>query len=899
MNYIDVPEQPKDWTFIDELRKPVERRVYWTRKVAKDSEVNLKSKGYALIKNFPDSANVLDTAYDDLENFLDIGRISRKKNGFKIITEKQENGAFEKFTITVTPDSCTIVSGDTEGIRRAIFYLEDLLAGSDGPFLVLGEIERESWCRTRVSRCFFGPIKRPPFNRDELMDRLDYYPDEYLNRLAHEGINGLWLTIAFRDLAKTSLFSGHAPDAEQRLAKLNRTVAQCLRYGIKIYIFCIEPVAFVENDPMLAQYPELGGAKKYERTMFCPFSDTAQRYLFEAVNIIFTRVPNLGGLINISLGERATTCISAVDGDGHSNCPVCGEKEAWEIHHASLSAMEKGMHAANPDAKLISWLYVPLNNTGHAFSFVNDIARHVPPNVILQYNFESGGEKMQLNKPRFAGDYWLSYTGPSRIFREVAENAVANNSQVSAKLQVGCSHEVASVPVIPVPAQLYKKYRAMRDLGVSSVMQCWYFGNYPGIMNKAAGLLAFEDFSRGENAFLEELAKAEWGPHYKDVADAWKYFTTAYENYPVNVLFQYYGPMHDGPVWPLHLKPVDEPLSPTWKLDYPPSGDRIGECIFGSHTLEEAVILCRQMTDNWDIGLRTLKKLKKAFKNSPERLKDIILAEALGLQFRSGYNILRFYALRNELIESSSMLRLVVLEEMKNIVTGEISISEKLAERCEQDSRLGFHSEAEGYKYFPAKLRWRCELLKSLLANDFPEVETEIKKGHLLFHDFSNETPSATTYLCGSGLSEKCEGFSWVADFDGSAVTINLSIPWGGGYKTDGVAVMFEGRRFNPVSYFSINKNGDYHYALMKDPEKNCSCSINKTEKGMDVILKIDMNALDAENMRYLRFNIMRESETSNGEKTVHAWVKMETLKYRLAFAHFNSHDMGTLKLYK
>ena len=30
------------------------------------------------------------------------------------------------------------------------------------------------WLKNRISRCFFGPIKRPPFNRDELMDDVDY-----------------------------------------------------------------------------------------------------------------------------------------------------------------------------------------------------------------------------------------------------------------------------------------------------------------------------------------------------------------------------------------------------------------------------------------------------------------------------------------------------------------------------------------------------------------------------------------------------------------------------------------------------------------------------------------------------------------------------------------------------
>ena len=33
---------------------------------------------------------------------------------------------------------------------------------------------------------------------------INYYPDQYLNRLAHEGVNGFWLNIDFRDLVPTT-----------------------------------------------------------------------------------------------------------------------------------------------------------------------------------------------------------------------------------------------------------------------------------------------------------------------------------------------------------------------------------------------------------------------------------------------------------------------------------------------------------------------------------------------------------------------------------------------------------------------------------------------------------------------------------------------------------------------
>ena len=78
-----------------------------------------------------------------------------------------------------------------------------------------------------------------------------------------------------------------------------------------------------------------------------------------------------------------------------------------------------------------------------------------------------------------------------------------------AKMQVCCSHEIASVPYIPTPGIIFKKFAAAHALGVTGVMECWYFGNYPSLMSKAAGELAFEnDFSdeQLQNTFEESVA---------------------------------------------------------------------------------------------------------------------------------------------------------------------------------------------------------------------------------------------------------------------------------------------------------------------------------------------------------------------------------------------------------
>jgi hypothetical protein len=300
--------------------------------------------------------------------------------------------------------------------------------------------------------------------------------------------------------------------------------------------------------------------------------------------------------------------------------------------------------------------------------------------------------------------------------------AAKEHCGLAAKLQVACSHEVATIPYVPVPGILYRKYKAMKRLGVRHAIQCWYFGNYPGLMNEAAGKLAYEDFHSSENDFLENLAKSGWGRDYPHAVNAWKLFAEGYGHYPLDVQFQYYGPMHDGPVWPLYLKPVQTALPRSWKPDEFPAGDGIGDAMI-HFELNELVELTLAMTRKWHEGLEELRKAD----TSRNKL-EFTLAEALDIQFRSGYNILNFYGLRHAMFAAPRSAPLM-LDGMEKILKEEIAGSLRLAELCHQDSRLGYHSEAEVYKYFPAKLKWRADVLREILEKDIPTVRAAASEG--------------------------------------------------------------------------------------------------------------------------------------------------------------------------
>ena len=748
------PAQPGEeaWTFIDDLKSPLWDKHAWRPRKATTKEADLQ-RGVRVDARFPDPENLLETAYTDLGDFLAAGNVPQD-GPYVIETAKVETPTTEAYRIEVCKDRCRILAADTEGIRRGIFYVEDMMLRAGGPFLPLGKIERKPFIKSRISRCFFGPIKRPPKYRDELADDVDYYPAQYLNRLAHEGINGLWLTVTFKDLCKTSMVPQYGNDARRRLAKLREVVEKCRRYGIRIYIFSIEPAAWAADLPALETHPELGSVFSASKGLrpFCPWSDAARQYLYECTNSIFSAVPHLGGLINISHGERYTNCQAtiAATSNARPECPICSKKEPWQNINETLAPMAKGIKDANPDAEFIAWFYMPQSdNLGE---WVYEIPKHMPENVTCQFNFESGVVKEMLGKNRTGGDYWLSTPGPSPRFVRMAQGMQEAGGSLSAKIQTGCSHEVATAPVVPVPSLLYKKFRAMHELGVSRVMLCWYFGNYPGIMNKAAGELSFEPFPKTEEEFLRRLAGPEWGENSEAVAQAWEKFAEGYSHFPLTNYFQYYGPMHDGVVWPLLLRPQDAPLAPTWQIAspwskklYAPSGDRVGEALGPSFTLDEGVKLCRTMSDRWDEGVDILRRIEANPNLSARQRLDIGVARALGIQFRSGANILRFYQLRERMTQEIPKSQLQTLDLMQKIVEDEIKGDAELIELCKKDSRLGFHSEAEGYKYFPEKIRWRMNQLQKVLDVEIPSLKSEIEQGADPFAEYTGRKPTGPT----------------------------------------------------------------------------------------------------------------------------------------------------------
>ncbi len=735
--------------FFEELKYPLHEEIILGRKKAKKGEVSLEN-GICFQSFFSDSGNLLQAAYRDFEKFFNAAGIKFRKNGYKIDITEVDDLEYEAYRVFVDKSKCVISSSSADGIRRGLVYLEDEILRAGGVFLKEGFIEKTPFLKTRIGRSALATGK------NDLDEGVDFYHENYLNRVAHDGVNALWLPVAFEEIAESRIIPEYGTKRDGQIQKLREIVNRCFLYGIKIFLFCIEPKAFSADDPILRKYPELGGHRSGNRICFCPGSAISKQYLIEAVESIFKEVPLLGGIINITVGERTTICHNG-GGIETNNCPRCSKRAPWETLADMLASMREGMQKYNPEAELISWPYNQPLIWGEKQTI--NAAAHLPEGTVLQHNFESPNHRIQLGKERHICDYWLSHIGPSDIFRKCASEAGKSGTSMFAKIQTACSHEIATVPYVPIPGSNYRKFRNMLDLGVSGVMLCWDFGFYPSMMTKAISELAFTPFPDNEEEFLNRLSELRWGRHAGKVAEAWKHFDKAYSFYPFSTVFAYYGPLHTAPVIPLMLKPEDKPLSPNWVVskkqycekdeNYPPSGDRIGECLTYTHTAKEAIILLEKMLKTWERGTKILDEIISGAPDIAEYLhREIGIAQALKIQIESSLDYFKFYEMREKLPFLPDKEKHDLLRRMKEIMEREIELSNLLISLCKMDSRLGFNAEACGYKYFIELLEWRIKQLGEVIENDFPEVEQEIKDHKLLFPAYTGQKPAGQMYEC-------------------------------------------------------------------------------------------------------------------------------------------------------
>ncbi|MBR2912081.1 MAG: hypothetical protein IKC05_10745 [Lentisphaeria bacterium] len=511
-----------------------------------------------------------------------------------------------------------------------------------------------------------------------LTDLEQSIPDTLLEQYAAMGVEGIWLHAVLYFLVPVPGAEHFSENWEKRRRVVKTLVERCLKHGLKLYLYLNEPrampLAFYDLKPHWAgkDVPAL------ETKMICTTqTNEPLQYLEQAMYELWSDIPGLGGAFCITMSENPTNCHYRFLS---SECPYCSKTSPEKLIAEILHAMEKGMHRAAPEAKMIvydwEWRQVPEDrlNVEKELAFVSKVLPLLPENIYLATVSENALDIDICNTQFRLSDYSVSLIGPSKKSKAVWREAGRLGIPVVAKLQANNSWELAPVPYVPVPYLIQEHLENLKNAGVRGLMLSWTLGGYPG------GNLELL------NSSPEECAAKKFHPALAEkICKAWKLFSDAFREYPFSQSLIYTGPVNYGPKNLLFPQPSGRSVT---MIGFPWDGIKAWKGPYSEEILREQF---RLMTEKWFSGLQLLEKAETRV--MPEELADyqdmLTVSQAAYCHLKSAYLQICFICLRD-----SDQNK----EKMTAVLDEEIAIAQVLAEICRKDSRIGF--EASNHYFY-------------------------------------------------------------------------------------------------------------------------------------------------------------------------------------------------------
>lgn len=578
------------------------------------------------------------------------------------------------------------------------------------------------------------------FYHKEIENCNDSYPDWYLREIAEQGFNGIWLHCILKDIVKSNVFPEFGSKEEEQIRQLNKLVERCDKFGVRVFLYLCEPRGLKEDDEFWRNHPDVKGQEavfpaylgelggKYYA--LCTSTEKVKDFLYESCYNLFKKVPGLGGAFLINASEFHTHCYSHYPkhiylaqqkgivedwGKLGFHCKRCENREPFEVVAEVIKLIRDGIKDASREAEVIAWTW--------SWSIIEPdpqerLIKSLPEDVIIMSDFERGGYKFFFGKRHFIDEYSLSYIGPSPRFKKQLHLAKKYGHKGMAKLQFSTTHELVSVPYIPVIFNFAEKIERLKKMGGDGFLYCWIFGGESNVVSRITGMLSMEELPKGK--VIKRVADEEYGKELAGyVVKAWRIFSEAFQRYPFSIPFIYNGPINYATVYPFKIDAGRIGTIPSWRPlprdenGYLKVGDNI-ETWIEPFSPEEFIKQMETMADEWKKGIEVLEKGLKVGTNKNFQ-REIDIAKHIYFSFRSTANIVKFYVhLReyNEKKEGRSK------EKIIDILRKELELTEADFEIWKRNPDFGYHPEAaenflseRDYLYKIGLLREEIELL--------------------------------------------------------------------------------------------------------------------------------------------------------------------------------------------
>ena len=441
------------------------------------------------------------------------------------------------YRIAVTEGGVLVTANTERGLFAATVYLEELMSEAEAPLLSLAIYDRR-------------PIFTPRMVHSAY--ELDVFPEEYMNRLAHDGYDTLLIFVKG---------AGEAAHGEQ---DFNTTIATAARYGLDVYAY-----SYIVSE----KHPDDEGAEEY-------YESTYGR--------LFRESPGFRGVVFVgescefpSHDERAYPWLHRYHPKDMPIKKAFARNFPVRDYPDWLNLVKRVIYRYAPGADILFWSY---NWGSRPAADRVALIENLPTDISLQATFE-----MYEPLPAPEGvtskttDYTICIPGPGRYFLSEAEAA----HRVGVRLYTmsntaGMTWDVGVVPYMPTPYIFSERYDALLDshekYGLSGLMESHHYGAYHSFISELSKEMGWSP-RRPFDEHIAAIAAREFGKeNVTDVLLAWRHASEGMRHNVPTVENQY-GPLRIGPAFPLVMRTV-------WQIPSPPNahfgGNRICFPKFGA-----------------------------------------------------------------------------------------------------------------------------------------------------------------------------------------------------------------------------------------------------------------------------------------------------------------------------
>jgi hypothetical protein len=559
------------------------------------------------------------------------------------------------------------------------------------------------------------------FYKDETLHASKVYTDKAVKEIANAGFTAIWVHGILRDLVPSPVFPEFGKNSAAHLRSLRTVIRRAKKHGLQVLVYMQPPRGIKPNDPFWKKYPEVKGQATDlphdTVNAMCTSHPLVKEHVRGCAETLSKRLPDLGGLILITASEYMAHCYSrtnyrkvkVADFAARQNtltCPRCAKRHPSDVVAEVITLVNDGLKAAGNGARVIAWnwswgLYEADPN--------RRILKQLPKDVALLVGFERGGKKKILGKTRVIDEYSISYAGPSERFQKTHKAAKEYGLDVLTKLQFATTHELATVPNLPLIGSLYNKVKGMRKLRVTGFMGCWNFGNMLNANTNAFNrFLTLKRLPPQAKALKDFAAEYFPGCDAKGVAEAWGAFEDALGFYPFCIPFLYYSPTNYAPGLPIEAKKLKGNfIGRAWMDDA--RGDNL-DSSFGPYTINEIIKGLGELTLRWEAASKALAiALEGSTAKTVQEEMNSVRASAHFM--RSAWNHYRAYKLRKNWSAKKKAALVKIAED-------ELTHLDDFLALIQKDKRIGFHSECQAYLVTPKDVRKKIKGLKALTGKN-------------------------------------------------------------------------------------------------------------------------------------------------------------------------------------